>query len=196
MSNKPCKVDGCDTPVGRHGAKGFCPKHYLRYKKFGDPFGKAKRYTYTDFCNKHRPNYIIWKGIRGRCYCKSNKSYDRYGGRGIKMCARWYNAPDGFINFVNDMGDRPSSKHSIERIDNNGDYSPENCNWATDIEQANNKRDSVKYTYNGETKTITEWGKECGININTIHHRWERGVRGEKLFYKGDLRVLRHKSVF
>lgn len=193
--SKICSVEGCDTPIGRHGAKGFCPKHYTRYRKFGSPSGKAQRYAYSAFCNEHKPTYIIWKGIRGRCYCKSNKSYGRYGERGIKMCDRWYNSPNGFKNFIEDMGDRPSSEHSIERIDVDGDYSPENCKWVTNIVQANNKRNSAKYTYEGETKTITEWGREYGININTIHHRWDRGIRGDKLFYKGDLREMRHKGM-
>lgn len=84
-----------------------------------------------------RPEFNAWIGIKTRCFNKNSKAYDRYGGRGIKVCDRW---KESFENFFLDMGERPSPKHSIDRIDVNGNYEPENCRWADDTQQCRNQR--------------------------------------------------------
>lgn len=90
-----------------------------------------------------RPEFNAWVGMKTRCYNKNRPEYERYGGRGIKVCDRWLNS---FENFYNDMGARPSPKHSIDRIDVNGDYEPSNCRWANDTIQSRNQRISKSNT--------------------------------------------------
>lgn len=95
----------------------------------------------VDYSTKHSksrtPEYSVWKGMKERCHNTKNTSYKNYGGRGIKVCDRWRNS---FENFINDMGERPSKEHQIDRTDNNKGYSPDNCKWVTPSENAINKR--------------------------------------------------------
>jgi len=97
---------------------------------------------------KNTPEYRIWKSMKQRCLNKNNPRYSDYGGRGIKICQRWI---DDFMNFYNDMGPRPDKNYSIDRIDNDGDYCPENCRWETNQVQCQNTRhnkftaDDIRY---------------------------------------------------
>lgn len=120
----------------------------------------------------------IWQNIIYRCHNENSRQYKDYGGRGIKVCQRWL---DSFENFLEDMGPRPSLKHTVDRFpDNNGCYCPENCRWATKKEQANNRRDNRPLTFNGITKFLCEWSQELGIHKATIHGRLRRGWSVEK----------------
>lgn len=123
---------------------------------------------------RHRM-YPSWNVMMQRCYNPKNKSYKIYGGRGIKVCKRWHS----FENFLKDMGERPKSL-TIERKDNNGNYTPENCIWATRKRQANNTRNNTIYTINGKSKTLAQWADEIGVNHSTIIGRIKRGWPIEK----------------
>lgn len=119
---------------------------------------------------KMSSEYGIWSNMIRRCTKPSCRSYRHYGGRGITVCDRWLN---NFGAFLEDMGRRPSSAHSLERKDNNAGYSPDNCTWATLIEQANNKRSNVQVTICGRTQTAAQWKRElhlpmAGISASSI----------------------------
>lgn len=125
--------------------------------------------------------YGIWINMKARCYRKQSTSYKNYGGRGIKVCDRWLNS---FENFISDMGLKPSKRHSIDRIDVNGDYNPENCRWATTEQQFRNKRTALLLEIDGEVKTITEWARWFDISYCTVYKRKKKGITGIDLFKK------------
>lgn len=114
--------------------------------------------------------FDIWRHMMARCRNPKWRNYKLYGGRGIDVCERWMD----FWNFVADMGPRPTGQ-TIERKDNNGNYEPGNCRWATPAEQGNNRRTNVLITVNGETKTMSQWSRETGIGLTTIRARLARG---------------------
>lgn len=115
--------------------------------------------------------YSTWKGMLERCYNEKSQSYYLYGGRGIKVCNRWRNDVTAFLA---DMGEPPEDT-SLDRIDNNGDYTPENCRWATIDVQCNNTRRNVYLTHDGETKTIAEWARHKGMGKNSLLSRLRLG---------------------
>lgn len=115
------------------------------------------------------PTYRTWANMKSRCSNKKSSQYEWYGKRGIKVCKRWYK----FLNFYEDMGDRPNNK-TIDRINNDGDYKPSNCRWANLKEQNLNRRSNVYLTYKNKTQTISEWAKECGINRKCLQLRISR----------------------
>ena len=113
------------------------------------------------------PEYRAWINMKDRCFNPNNKNYLDYGGRGIAVCDRWLNLD----NFLADMGSRPTAKHSIDRIDNNADYSPKNCKWSTKAEQQNNRRYNRLITIGCVTLNIAQWTKEMGFGSGVI---WDR----------------------
>lgn len=120
----------------------------------------------------HTPEYAVWVAMLGRCEDEKDSSYTRYGGRGIRVCDKW---KQDFFSFLNDMGPRPSEKHTIERVDNSGPYSPENCCWALPHQQARNKRSNVWITYEGETMILQDWADGAGLFSKTLANRLARG---------------------
>lgn len=118
------------------------------------------------------PEYRTWSGMLQRCYDSSSVNFVGYGSRGITICDRWLKS---FNNFRDDMGLRPSKKHSIERMDNSGPYSKENCRWATAKEQANNRRSSLNFTYKGVTGTIAELADVYHKPHTLIYERLQSG---------------------
>jgi hypothetical protein len=123
------------------------------------------------FKNPH-PLYSTWRGIKSRCYNKNNPSYHRYGGRGITVCERWQH---DFHIFVSDMGERPVG-YTIERIDNNLGYSPENCKWATMKEQLLNRHNTVLLTIEGKVYKATELAEIVGMKTDSIIDRAKKGL--------------------
>ena len=118
------------------------------------------------------PVYKVWSKMKCRCTNPNNPKYKDYGGRGIRVCDRWL---DSFEAFAADLGERPSSDHSIERNDVNGPYSPDNCRWADRLTQQNNRRDNRYLTWNGRTLTLSQWARETGLHKNTLYNRIRRG---------------------
>ncbi len=142
--------------------------------KVGENIAKAQ--TKHGMCKSSE--YKIWNIMVQRC--RTDRSYASYSMKGIKVCERW-SYPHGFVNFYEDMGPRPSAKHSIDRIDNNGNYEPSNCRWATAKQQARNKTSNVVVEIDGKKKCISEWAEELGIEDANfastvrirIQHGWE-----------------------
>lgn len=120
--------------------------------------------------------YRTWSGMKHRCYVESDKKYADYGGRGIRVCDRWL---DSFENFLADMGS-PEPDQTIDRMDVDGDYSPTNCRWATQIEQQNNRRDNVIIDLGGERLTMAQYARKHGLNQDKIQQRLARGWSMER----------------
>lgn len=119
------------------------------------------------------PMYFIWTNIIQRCYNPECTHYQNYGGRGVGMCERWRNS---FEDFLADMGERPSKNHSVDRYpDQNGNYEPSNCRWATMKQQNRNRRNNTLLTHDGETLTLAEWSERFGVKQATVCYRLKHG---------------------
>lgn len=138
--------------------------------------------------HKH-PLHTIWNDMLLRCYKPYNRSYKNYGAKGIKVCDRWRGI-NGFENFVNDMGERPSPKHTLDRIDSQDDYCPENCRWATWIEQNNNRSNTIRFVYKNTTIPLSELCRKLNLNYTSISQRIRKGVDINSIIINSDkLRV-------
>lgn len=114
------------------------------------------------------PIYRVWSGMKSRCNNPRVKQYADYGGRGIQVCERW----QSFTNFLEDMDADFRDGLTLDRIDCDGDYAPNNCRWATRLEQNNNKRNSNKIEYLGEAHTLNEWARRQGLRPGTVRQRF------------------------
>lgn len=126
----------------------------------------------------YSPEFKCWSRMKARCLNKNHDMFKHYGGRGIKVCGRWINS---FENFFLDMGNKPSSKHTIERTNNNGNYEPSNCRWALNSEQQNNTRKNVFIEHLGLKLTVSQWSRKTGIGISTITYRFKKGWSVEEI---------------
>ena len=122
--------------------------------------------------------YATWRRMLTRCYDTNSPDFKDYGGRGIFVCQRWRVNVEAFIA---DMGRRPSPSHSIDRIDTNGNYEKTNCRWATQKQQANNRRSSRRIEIGGVTRTMTEWAESAGMKVHTLKERLKRMPPAEAL---------------
>lgn len=170
---KSCTISDCQKTY-KWGK--YCPMHAKRLRLYGDPLvTKFPNHGHVD-----TSEYRSWKDMKARCLTKTNKNYQYYGGRGIKVCDRWKNS---FMAFYEDMGKKPTLKYTIERINNNGNYEPSNCKWATRTEQANNKRNNRLLTNDNITKTVAEWSRFLDIPTTTIIWRLNRNKTEKESLY-------------
>lgn len=124
--------------------------------------------------------YQIWHGMKDRCLRENGQHYHKYGGRGITICPEWAESFEAFRDWA--MANGYQDNLSLDRKDNDGPYSPDNCRWATRKEQQSNRSNTVFLTHGGETRTLAEWSQITGINYYTLRYRVEQGFTGEKLF--------------
>lgn len=122
--------------------------------------------------------YNSWRSMIRRCEAPRDIGYPRYGARGISVCDRWRQS---FERFLEDMGERPSKSYQIERIANEGNYTPENCRWATRSEQARNRRSNRMLSFNGKTQCLSAWVEECGMTLKQLQNRITLGWSVERI---------------
>lgn len=140
-----------------------------------------KRCT-THGCATHgapSAEYRAWQAMINRCTNKDYVKYNLYGGRGIKVCKRWM---DRFENFLEDMGPRPTDKQTLDRKDSNGNYEPSNCRWATWLDQQNNRNNNRMIEWKGRTQTVSQWARELGFDPPVIFNRLNLGWDLERVF--------------
>ena len=116
------------------------------------------------------PEYTVWKSMIDRCTRETCKHFHRYGGRGISVCDRWLSS---FEDFLSDMGRRPTNRHTIERVNNDLGYNPENCVWATYYIQSRNTSQTRFIDFNGKKQCLADWAAELGIDRRTLRSRLE-----------------------
>lgn len=136
--------------------------------------------------------YAIWNNMKGRCRNPQNREYPRYGGRGISVCDEWLNDFQAFYDWAMENGydeTAPRGQCTIDRIDNDGNYCPENCRWTTAREQANNTRRTRFIELDGERHSVTEWARRLGMNQSTLNMRLNKYGWSEEKALKTEVRV-------
>lgn len=174
-----CTIENCNDKIR---CSGLCTFHYRTYTRTGDPNTPVKRvkgkilHGLTD-----TPEFKALCAIKSRCNNPNDSRYPSYGGRGITVCERW-SQPGGIVNFVKDMGTRPSPEDSIDRIDNAGNYTPENCRWASKSVQSANKSQPNSTGYQGVYKNHNKWGARfMSKNIGFYYTPQEASAAYEKV---------------
>lgn len=164
-----CKIEKCSS-LGepKEGGyllykKGYCVKHYTRLKRYGSPHVVKKAYKIG---RKKHSLSKTFDNMINRCENPNNSQFKDYGGRGIKVCIRWRETGFGFQNFIADMGERPEG-YTLDRIDNDGGYSPENCQWASRHQQAANKRNSSDHV--GVVQAKNRWSSRICVKGKYIY---------------------------
>jgi len=153
---------------------------------------EKRRQESRNYCSQH-PERGVWRMMIRRCCHPSANRYLDYGGRGIRVCHRWMGT-DGYANFLLDMGKRPSPGHQLDRINNDGDYEPSNCRWATRKEQARNRRNNYLITIDGQTRCLLEWSDISGLKYGLIRDRIEVLGWDEKRAVFTPARVIRRPN--
>lgn len=115
--------------------------------------------------------YGIWTWMHERCRNPDHEAYEYYGGKGISVEPVWHT----FEQFYADMGEPPSARHTLDRLDSDGNYGPGNCRWALPVQQMNNTSRNIFLDYDGRSQTIAEWARECDINVDTLRYRLRKG---------------------
>jgi hypothetical protein len=180
-----CSVRLCGR---RAVARRFCGRHYQKWSAYRDPTAGRTNVLHGEVgrggAGERRPSpeYSAWQAMKNRCLNKRCGDFRYYGGRGISVCARWRN---NFPAFLEDMGRRPSPRHTLDRKNTNGHYSSQNCRWATRAEQSRNRRpftvdgrklpSAENITIDGVTRTIAGWARALGVNREMIRGRLHRG---------------------
>lgn len=165
-----CRIDSCLNPGRiRNGKvvfqKGYCRVHYYRLSTYGSP-SLVKRARYTG--QKKHPLYTTWVMMKQRCNNPNNPKFKNYGARGVKVCERWLDKELGFDNFCVDMGRKPEHT-SLDRVDNNGDYEPLNCRWATAHVQMGNRRNSRLFVGVAQETGTSKWS--ATLNVDKVAYR-------------------------
>lgn len=156
-------VAGCSLKNGRTNSCGCYQKEQV--KKLLKIHGQAKKGNHTRL-------YKIYHGIKARCFRTSNHGFENYGGKGITICDEWKNSFQNFYDWA--MANGYTDNLTIDRIDSNGNYCPENCRWVTYKVQNNNTSRNHLITYNGKTQTLAQWAAETGIKYDTLRARLDR----------------------
>lgn len=134
--------------------------------------------------------YNIWGGMKKRCNCPTHMWYKRYGGRGITVCDEWNNDFQAFYDWA--MSHGYSDDLTIDRIDNDKGYSPDNCRWASETEQKNNRSNNQIVEIDGKSQTLAQWSEDTRILYGTLYRRYKKGLRGEELIAEVPKSSARH----
>jgi hypothetical protein len=157
ITSQSCSLEECVRPIDRLG---YCNKHYTANWKYGDPRHVQRQHLHG---MSHTPEYYSWSHMKSRCFSEKSPDYPNYGGRGITVCERWVAS---FEDFYADLGTKPGKNYTLERRDVEGNYTPENCYWATRYTQAINRRTPKNNTsgYRGVTRSGLRWKARIMVN--------------------------------